>query len=235
MNTNPKELLLVGCVHGDPAGFRKLFNLLNLEKPDRILLEISPWGIYWRVSRRHLLSNVLKKNLAEAAHLCSIPYKEALKHPAIKAIQIKLSLPYEYRAAKSYALATGIPIVPVDTTLHSFNHTSTWTELIDVTNLVTLLEQKHPSMQSLVVYNYRMAKEHFKKDNSHKRNVRTENTGVRELWLTRQAHLQLRLTNANKTVFIGGWEHFLPHSIIVNTLRSEDNTKVRIVLLNSLH
>ncbi len=232
------EIVFIACVHQDPRGFGKLTNLINKEKPSHIFIELSPWGLFFRKKCRHLLFTRLRENLRKAALSLHVTYSDALKHPSVKSIITKISMPYEFSAAHAASLRYISNISLVDSSLFSHKYTSRWFELIDKTNLSLLLRQNFPSHSAQVSFEYRLAKEAFRR----RRKKEKSNTGIpaymeqvdyeRENWIFDQFLLQLDLSKPAKSMYVGGWRHFLPHSRFMLKIKRLTNVKPRIVLLS---
>lgn len=82
----------MGTVHRDPRGYEALLEVLYLHRPEVITVEVSPYGLMFRRRKRELLERQ------------DLPL-------GLKAF---LEIPYEYRAAKTYGIEYGIPVIPID-------------------------------------------------------------------------------------------------------------------------
>ncbi len=232
------EILLIACVHGDPRGRKKLFELLAKEKPTHVFIELSPWGLFFRKRYSRFLLSTLKKNLHHASGILKISYQNTLKHPSIQSIIVKFLLPYEYRAACEYASLYGATVCLLDSTLFSIEHTSKWWELIDTKNLTYLLQQNHPSLSRQVTFEYIMASQaccqspKFRGDKAIPSLPENKADLRREKWLLEQLKLHVGIYNPRKCAYVGGWRHFVPSSPVIESVVRTRNIKSQIVILS---
>lgn len=210
------RLILVGTVHADPSGFRRTFTFLHALRPDLVLVELSPYGLAFRIKNQRLTHNTLNTNLRIAAESVGVPYRQALRHPEITAIKRQVSLPFEYRAARTYARKTSTPLFLVDYSPFSRRFISQWPEMISIGNLRTLLSLPgdfrssvstqynlaYRSLQSkcdsleLELARYRFAKE----EDIHEK---------REVFIARLIRRVLEREHPRLPVYLGGWEHLM--------------------------
>src|SRR6185295_12126405 len=102
------NLVLVGVVHRDPRGLRRLARLLERERPDRVTVEVSRESVrfrreYWRRLSPHPprpLPVPLPLGGERGTRFTALPYE----------LRSVLRLPFEYRAARDYARKTGAPV-----------------------------------------------------------------------------------------------------------------------------
>ena len=135
-----ETLLLLGVVHGDPQGFARLTAFLHRFNPETIFVEISPFGLLWRIKNGVSLQKQLRDNLRQAAGRLGIAMETALRRPHITAIRRQIAVPFEYRAALRFGLISGARPVPVDDSSYSRKLIAWWPELLSEENLVHLLE-----------------------------------------------------------------------------------------------
>lgn len=158
---NLSRLILLGTVHNDPQGFKRLREFLEREKPDCILVELSPYALRYRLRHQRYLHKTLTRNLRSAAAESNVPLIEAFQHPEVAAIRRQISLPMEYRAAASYAQTGLSGVFPVDYSLFSRKWIATWPELLSPRNLCILLTQ--PSTTRFISSIYDLAARSMKK------------------------------------------------------------------------
>lgn len=107
------SLILIGTAHNDPRSFESLSLLLEMLKPDRMTVEISPDVVAYRQSHGRLLLRklgmILERLAGKGGSVSSLE-----GHPGIVTIRKLLSLPYEFRAASSYATKMGIEVQAID-------------------------------------------------------------------------------------------------------------------------
>lgn len=206
------SLLLVGVVHLDPRGFGKALRFFQRHRPDLILVELSPFGLRFRLRHGRALARRLRKNLKKAAKSNAISFSRARRHPAITNIFRQLALPFEYRAAVRHAGSSGARVVLVDSSRFSRYWIGLWPELITVDNLRKLLASPiaQPSAPSI----YRAAQDSLlnQPDGPHPR-ARFQVTSTDEMWAEREHHLADRIRETltrrrpQRPIYIGGWQH----------------------------
>lgn len=208
------RLLLMGTVHGDPQGLKRLQSFFGSFKPDLILVELSPFARAFRKRHQTYFQNVLCRNLEHAARKSGVPFRDALKHPRIVSIRRQVCLPFEYRAASSYARNSGAGLFTVDYSLFSRQWIDSWPELISVQNLSVLLSL--PSSRTDVAQVYRLASYHIRgtKDSSlhgifKKTDPSSELWEVRERYMAEEVGKLLFLFRPARPVYIGGWRHLV--------------------------
>jgi len=100
----PARAVMIGVVHRDPQGERRLRAALESRRPELVTLEVSPYAVDFRRTR----GAALLQRLAELTP----PGKSG--HGEIQAIRETLSLPFEYRAAVAYAAGDGARVELAD-------------------------------------------------------------------------------------------------------------------------
>ncbi len=80
------SLILIGTVHGDPYGFKKLSCLLQEKKPNIITVEISPYSLSFRAKNVSEIRRTLWKNLRRMQNEDGLSWKEIISHGAIMGI-----------------------------------------------------------------------------------------------------------------------------------------------------
>ncbi len=157
------RLILLGTVHRDPAGYRKMKDFLQRLQPDAVLLEMSPYAAAFRKNRGPALVATFRKNLREASEACGLPLRNAIRHPEVAAIGRQLALPFEYRAASAYVSGVrgtrsrdakhagngNAKLFLVDRSSFSRRMIAAWPELISVENLKALLAMDFPAGPSI--------------------------------------------------------------------------------------
>ena len=230
------NIVFVACVHLDPRGLGKLLKVINREAPSHIFVELSPWGLFFRKTRNRIFLAHLRENLKKVACALNISYGKALSHPSIKAIIARISTPYEFRAAYFASRSHSCFLTLVDSSLYSFRHTSGWYELVCEANLRQLLKQDSPSLSAQVAFEYRLAREAFQiasRKESEKAGLSgcdTAEEREREMWLYNQLLLQLSIFKPLRSVYIGGWRHFLHNTYFMQGIKTIRNLRHRIVL-----
>jgi len=108
------RLYLAGSVHRDPRGEERLTRMLQRLRPALVTVEMSPYAYEYRSlqARPQLLR--LERILERLATELGRPAADLAGHPAIADIRDLLALPFEYRAARTYADACGAALELVD-------------------------------------------------------------------------------------------------------------------------
>jgi len=99
------RVLLIGVVHRDPDGYRRLLSLLRREEPERVTVELSPHSVRWRRGPGRALARALR---AVAAG------ENAAEAPRVRELLAVLRLPFEYRAARAYCRESGARLALLD-------------------------------------------------------------------------------------------------------------------------
>lgn len=209
------RLTCIGTVHYDPAGYTLLKRFLDHLQPDLILLELSPYGRRYRRRHQRDLLRGLLENLKIATEQVGVTLRQALKNPEIAAIRRQLSLPYEYRAARSYARLRGASLRLVDASSFSMQWILQWTSLVKTENLFQLL--RAPSRRISVQESYRIAQEalqdqDFRKAWLHSRIASNTNSGfenIREQTMANRISMHIAFRRPRVPIFIGGWAHLV--------------------------
>lgn len=210
---NLSRLILLGTVHNDPQGFKRLREFLEREKPDCILVELSPYALRYRLRHQRYLHKTLTRNLRSAAAESNVPLIEAFQHPEVAAIRRQISLPMEYRAAASYAQTGLSGVFPVDYSLFSRKWIATWPELLSPRNLCILLTQ--PSTTRSISTIYELAARSMEKNASPSIFYETtfQKSEKDPLWAEREYHMAMRIIHVLRAfspqnpVYLGGWWH----------------------------
>lgn len=205
------NLILLGSVHSDPAGYTRTRAFLSTVRPDIVFVELSPYALAYRKENAPRLLAQLFRNLRTAAPAAGLTFTEALRHPRIRAISRQIALPFEYRASDAYAAhARGTRVVAVDWSEFSRQWIETWEELIGEENLVVLQRQKIAETPVQQQYD---------------RAVRLIESGLPAndlwtgddfaLWRDREEHIASRIMfelaagTFQRPLYIGGWRHLL--------------------------
>lgn len=215
LNRCVSKLVLVGSVHGDPLGYRKLLSFFQSYGPDCILLELSPFGFEFRRKHQGSLQKDLNRNLREASRELDAPLKNVLKHPHILAMRRQISLPFEYRAAARYSRLGKASLLLVDYSPFSRRWISDWRELISTRNIRSLLaerQQSHPGFSRI----YAQAASLIFGQRPFPMNPLDLSHQIKDrMWQKRERTLAKRILRilsgivVEKPVFIGGWQHLI--------------------------
>ena len=212
-----ERLTLVGTVHRDPDGYVKCLELLRSLSPDLVLVELSPFGLFFRKRNGRRLQRTLRRNLKEAARTRSIKLDLTLSHPEIEAIRLQLNLPFEYRAAVAYSRETGADYRLVDSSHFSRRLIESWPDLITTENLEWLLSSSShvPPVSKLYQTATRLIRGGNPSDAFGEEPVSPDDHEdddddpwrVRELFLAARISSHLAALEPSKPFYLGGWTH----------------------------
>jgi len=209
------HLFLVGTVHGDDWGNRKCLSFLDRFRPDLIFVELSPFGYVFRKRHQRSLSQMLLRNLKEAANASRTPFGEALSNPRIRSIRRQITLPFEYRAAKAYALKTTARLLLVDDSRFSRQWIASWPELLSTQNLTILLSLQGPILSTQASYQL-ARREVFEGRSAMMHELRQSGDGeALKMWQRRENFMAGKIQTAmaahkpRRPVYLGGWQHLV--------------------------
>jgi hypothetical protein len=99
-----KELLLIGTVHGDPDGMDRLIGLLNKAEPALVAVEMSPYGLSYRQRYGRRFQRLLRRRLKLVAERHGVSWEP---WGQFQAISSQLSFPFEYKASLRFCRDRG--------------------------------------------------------------------------------------------------------------------------------
>jgi hypothetical protein len=208
------RLRLLGTVHGDPRGFRRLRQFLQQFQPDLILVELSPFGLAFRQAHQRELQRTLGQNLRRAATEIHCAWQKALAHPEIRAIRRQIALPFEYRASYHYARAHNKRLLLLDRSDFSQALVACWPDLMSTSNLALLLTLPRARKRYAVEDHYRRAHELLRWPSACTDKPGHTAGGLnKDIWEERENSLAERIRGAilaiapASCVYVGGWEH----------------------------
>jgi hypothetical protein len=209
------HLYLIGTVHHDPRGYKKLHALLSALKPELITLELSPYGRGFRTKQRTKLSRKLLSLYKKACAVVSqhsILSDSGMLPPSVAALLCTINYPFEFLAARDYAHAYKVPFYCID-----LSHVSRQKMLmlkqaaISNNNITVLLTLPEKSLQESVDLCYKKAQNIWYADNCGQKAAVAQQADAA---VEREKHMSRRIKNLvkrhpdKKLVHIGGWEHF---------------------------
>ncbi|MCX5889300.1 MAG: hypothetical protein NTY36_07590 [Deltaproteobacteria bacterium] len=203
-NISSSRLLLLGTVHGDPAGYERAWKLLQRWQPDLVTVEVSRFSLRYRQRQEPRWQRLLRQGLEE------LPVGAA-EHLAIRRLMAQVALPFEVRVARDYSRRHGAPWRPLDLGGLARRHLPRYArELLSPVNLKALLATEDEPLEDYVAREYRRARL----------------ACVHPLWrplaadsesqhfLVRERHLVRRLRHClasyGRVAHLGGWEHLVP-------------------------
>ncbi len=215
MDPGASRLLLVGTVHRCPAGEDRLRAHLESWQPDELTLEMSSWALAFRQDHGPVLLQRLESLLDQLAAAGSGPRERLGNHPAIAGIRTLLALPFEYRALKAFAEATGRPLALIDLPEISARKLRlVEEELITLENLQVLVRQPDQHLSS--TEGYAMARALLfgsppmpvVRDFLERRRGE-EGVGRRDVVMAAAIRSRLERQPGTRLVHVGGWVHLV--------------------------
>lgn len=211
-----QRLQLLGTLHCDPEGYRKLSRFLHDHRPDLILVELSPYGLLYRKRHGAALLRTLRENLTWAASHAGVPASQANRHSEIVAIRRQLAIPFEYRASMKFASRCGSTLKLVDASPFSRKMIESWQDLISRENLLQLLSlpPRRPDMERSYTQALQLIRgespEHFSAARFVGRMQEARFWEERERGLAQAVIRELRTHRPLRPLYVGGWQHLAP-------------------------
>ena len=208
-----KELLLIGTVHRDPLGAVRLRRLLAEEGPVAVAVEVSPYGLLYRQRNSRHLRRRLVKRVKRLASDLQVSWRE---WGQINAIEIQLSVPFEYRMAQKYCRDTGAALACIDSSLWSkgWIHKH-WQQLLSSENLETLLKCPPETLSKEVEREYKIAAQFLRNKEEPLASAFTRAWPADQIWQQRELELAQELeenfarAQEGRVAYVGGWQHLL--------------------------
>ena len=194
-------LILVGTVHGDPAGYGRAWRLLERLQPQLITVEISPFSLRYRSRHEWRWQRWLERALAE------LP-PGARGHLAIRRLKAQVEMPFEVRAARDWGRAKGVQWRALDLGDLARRELPRYeTELFSVDNLRGLLGTEDGFLEDWVAGEYHRARAAWRRApwRLHHHEVEAR---PREVFQARR--LRNLAARSVRIVHLGGWEHLAP-------------------------
>lgn len=221
------QFRLMGTVHGDPRGFRRLRCFLEEYQPNLILVEMSPLAWAYRNTHARGLHRTLTDNARQAAILNGWNLQWVLSHPQVQAIRRQIAMPFEFRASCRYARAKKQWLLLIDRSDFSVPLLAQWLELLSVRNLSLLLSLPASNAPLSTMSHYQKARREIYPFQVQTTSAKpdTPDGGTENHWLEREYSLAERVRSAvaavmpQRCVYVGGWEH-LRSQVGSITLRS---------------
>jgi hypothetical protein len=209
------HLGLLGTVHGDPRGCKRLHRFLQGFKPDLLLVELSPFAWTIRKAYRHSLHRTLNENIRQAARISNLDWRQAFAHPEVQAIRRQIAMPFEFRACHHYARTNNKWMFLIDRSDFSVALVSHWSELLSITNLTLLLSLPATRKQQAVANQYRRAHRLVHSPPPPQTCILPSSSAEssEDRWLDREFSLAERIRSIidaivpARCVYVGGWEH----------------------------
>jgi hypothetical protein len=195
------SLILVGTVHGDPAGYARAVKLLERLEPDLITVEISPFSLRYRRQHEARWQRQLALALAKLD-------AGAAQHLAIRRLAAQVDLPFEVRAARDYGRRAGVAWRALDLGFLSRRHLPRYgPELLSPANLSSLLTTPDGSQEEFVAGQFRRARMALADPPRRAFVLVDPETLRRERFLARR--LRGLAGRHRRLAHLGGWEHLV--------------------------
>jgi hypothetical protein len=216
MTDDLPQLTLIGTVHRDPHGRKRLTALLEKLQPELLTLEMSPFALQYRQTRGQPQRMRLERILQRLARETGCSLRRLQSHPAVRDIYSLLALPYEYQAARCFANRAGIALELLDDSkISSRKLERVESELITLRNLKILTSL--PGAESLPQPESYATAQNLLGDPAAADVCRTflnqrrgrEGVGPRDLVMAERIRRLLEQTSARHLAHIGGWVHLL--------------------------
>ena len=196
------RLILIGTVHGDPAGYERALRLLAHLQPDLITVEISRFSLRYRRCQESRWQRLLERGLQELR-------AGASEHLAIRRLMTQVALPFEVRAARDWGGTHGIPWRPLDLGSPARRHLPRYArELLSPENLQALLTTAaEQSLEDFVAAQFHRARRAYQRPPRRLFPANDGETRRRERFLARR--LRRLAGRGGRLVHLGGWEHLV--------------------------
>lgn len=231
-----KELLLIGTVHRDPDGAKKLRKLLVEERPVAVALEVSPYGLFYRRRKGRRLLRRLMKTVKRLAEDLQVSWQ---RWGQIHAIRTQIQLPFEYRTALSYCRDTGATLSCIDSSTWSKRWIdNNWCHLLSRENLEILLAERPKDEKQEVSRDYKMAALLLRSQEEPIVPAFAQTWSADLHWQQRENDLARSLEGFYSTVekgqlaYVGGWQHLLGPNAGGTLYERLEHLQPRRMLLN---
>jgi hypothetical protein len=135
-------LVLLGVVHRDPRGKRRLLDHLTRLKPLAVSLEVSPASVRIRNEQGPVWLSLFKQRVRNERRRTHQSLGRLLRGGALRGLWEYLRLPYEYRAALEYAQSQKIPLFLIDDSATATDFLDrVETELLSEDNIGSLIRE----------------------------------------------------------------------------------------------
>lgn len=184
------KLVLLGTVHRDPAGKRRLLRLLEQTGPAAISLEVSPASVNLRREYGKRWSGLFRERLRTLSRRTGLSPGALMARPGLRGVFEYLRLPYEYRAALTYARSADRPLFLLDDPeLASSYLRRVETEILTQRNIDLLAEVGNGTLAEEVQREYALAESRIFRNHP----GITSKTADRDAWEIRETRLSQKL------------------------------------------
>jgi hypothetical protein len=208
-----KELLLIGTVHGDPDGMARLHGLLKEEEPGLVAVEVSPYGLSYRQRYGRRLQRVLRRRLRCVAERHSVLWEQWGQFQAVVA---QFSFPFEYKASLRFCRDSGAVLWCLDLSAMSRELIqASWDELVSSRNIEALLHEPPEPPHTSVKKAYAMASKLLRERQESYLSAFLREWEADPGWKKREAALaegigkRYETLESGRLAYVGGWQHLL--------------------------
>jgi hypothetical protein len=208
-----RELILVGTVHRDPDGFKKLAGVLARERPAGVAVELSPYGLRFRCREGRRLRRQLERRLRRWAKARGCAWQS---WGQLHAMDLQLALPFEYRAALRYCRDTAAPLSLIDLSSWSKEAIQTqWPQMVSPENLSLISAEPPEALRLVVRRDYEMATRLLHQPAQSLVPAFLASCTEDPAWKEREASLAARVAELfgamqmGRLVYVGGWQHLV--------------------------
>ena len=190
-----------------------LLRLLHNEDPVQVIVEVSPYGLFFRQRRGRFLQRVFARRLrgiACASDSCIKGWGQ------VQAISNQINFPFEYKASLRYCRDKNAVLSCLDLSSQSRRLIQEgWEELISTRNLATLCQQNPKSLNAETAAAYAVASTLMRKEEEARSFASIHGWRTDVDWQRREAFLAAGLesrwdkTERGRVAYIGGWQHLL--------------------------
>jgi hypothetical protein len=207
------RLTLLGTIHRDPQGLKRLVEALRGLSPHVITLEFSTYGLRYRLKKKSYVNTYFLKGLHELRgidRLSLSELKKLLRATGIGGIRALLDLPFEYKGASFYSRNNGSPLYCVDLSSYSRQLLGNIGELLEPKNLKKVVAFETRPLQETATREYKRA-EALLFDGKQSPWLRP--VAPNEVWKNRERIMASRIKKmaarhpSCHIVHISGWQH----------------------------
>jgi hypothetical protein len=233
-----KELVLVGTVHRDPDGFKKLAGVFARERPGAVAVEVSPYGLLFRCREGRCLRRRLERRLRRWGNARGRAWQS---WGQLHAIDLQLALPFEYRAALRYCRDTGASFSVIDLSSWSREAIQTqWPQMVSADNLSLISAEPPEPLRLVVRRDYEMAAQLLREPAQSLVPAFFGSCTKDPAWEEREAVLAARVVElfgemqVGRLVYVGGWQHLVGSRGCGTLYERLEHLRPRRVLLGDL-
>jgi hypothetical protein len=128
------QFIMIGVIHGDREGKALLEARLESARPDAVTVEVSPYGLAYRLSEGEALKGKVRSAVEELRRE-GRPIHEA----GLEALFAYIDPPFEFTSASDYCARHGASVFPIDLDRFSSGRLRRMEELVSKENLAMLL------------------------------------------------------------------------------------------------